>query len=176
MIRQSAIADPQPLQPRTCEHPSFEQIPDCVILIAGISMATTAALRDLRSRPARRRRSRRTSPRERGGYTVDRVRTWAEAVAIRGDEIVYVGGNKGAARYVGPRTRVVNLAGKLVLPGFRTPTHPPWPASSECTAAYDLETSDAPCAVAQYAKKLPTGMDSRRRLGWLVCSRADDPG
>jgi adenine deaminase len=52
-------------------------------------------------------------------YTVDRARTWAEAVAVRGDEIVYVGGNKGAARYVGPRTRVVNLHGKMVLPGFQ---------------------------------------------------------
>jgi predicted amidohydrolase YtcJ len=31
-------------------------------------------------------------------YTVDRARTWAEAVAIRGDEILYVGGSKGAAR------------------------------------------------------------------------------
>jgi predicted amidohydrolase YtcJ len=60
-------------------------------------------------------------------YTVDPARTWAEAVAIRGDEILYVGGNKGAARYIGPQTRVVNLAGKMVLPGFQDAhVHPLW--------------------------------------------------
>jgi hypothetical protein len=60
-------------------------------------------------------------------YTVDAARTWAEAVAIRGDEIVYVGSNDGATHYVGPRTRVVNLAGKMILPGFQDAhVHPLW--------------------------------------------------
>ena len=73
-------------------------------------------------------------------YTVDRARTWAEAVAIRGDEILYVGGNQGAARYVGPKTRVVNLAGKMVLPGFQDAhLHPLWAGVEQlhCTL-YDL--------------------------------------
>ena len=38
-------------------------------------------------------------------YTVDPARTWAEAVAIRGDEILYVGGSKGAAQNAGVRCR-----------------------------------------------------------------------
>jgi predicted amidohydrolase YtcJ len=91
-------------------------------------------------------------------YTVDRARTWAEAVAVRGDEIVYVGGNKGAARYVGPRTRVVNLHGKMVLPGFQDAhLHPLWAGIEQlqCTLN-DLNTrEDYVRAVAAYAANHP---------------------
>src|SRR2546425_713762 len=57
----------------------------------------------------------------RGGavYTVDAVRSWAEAVAIRKDTIVYVGPDRGVTAYVGPRTRVVELNGRMVLPAFQ---------------------------------------------------------
>jgi predicted amidohydrolase YtcJ len=78
-------------------------------------------------------------------YTVDAARTWAETIAIRGEEIIYVGGNEGAARYVGPRTRVVNLAGKMVLPGFQDAhVHPLWAGIEQlhCTL-YDLTTQEA---------------------------------
>jgi predicted amidohydrolase YtcJ len=43
---------------------------------------------------------------------------WAEAVAVRGDRVVYVGSAAGAAAMKGPRTEVVDLQGRLVLPGF----------------------------------------------------------
>ncbi len=57
----------------------------------------------------------------RGGavYTVDAARSWAQAVAIRNGNIVYVGSDPGARRYVGPRTRQVDLGGAMVLPGFQ---------------------------------------------------------
>jgi len=57
----------------------------------------------------------------RGGtvYTVDAARSWAEAVAILGVEIVYVGNESGVERYVGANTRQVDLAGAMVLPGFQ---------------------------------------------------------
>jgi predicted amidohydrolase YtcJ len=51
-------------------------------------------------------------------YTVDAARSWAEAVAIRDGRIVYVGTDDGAAAWVGPATRVVDLGGRFVLPGF----------------------------------------------------------
>lgn len=51
-------------------------------------------------------------------YTVDRNRNFAEAVAIRGDKIVYVGSNEGVKKYVGSQTKVTDLQGKMVLPGF----------------------------------------------------------
>ena len=52
-------------------------------------------------------------------YTLDGARSWAQAVAIRGGRIVYVGTDAGLASYVGTRTRVVDLRGRMLLPGFQ---------------------------------------------------------
>jgi len=56
----------------------------------------------------------------RGGriYTLSAAQEWAEAVAIRGDKIAAVGGSAELDRIVGPKTAVIDLGGKLVLPGF----------------------------------------------------------
>ncbi len=51
-------------------------------------------------------------------YTVDAAQPWAEAVAVRGGKITWVGDGAGAARVRGERTRVINAGGRLVLPGF----------------------------------------------------------
>jgi len=51
-------------------------------------------------------------------YTVNPEQPWAEAVAVRGDEIVYVGDNQGAREFVGKDSRAIDLKGKLLLPGF----------------------------------------------------------
>jgi predicted amidohydrolase YtcJ len=47
------------------------------------------------------------------------VRSWAEAVAVRGDRIVYVGPEAGVEAYIGPETTVVDLEGRMVLPSFQ---------------------------------------------------------
>ncbi|KGE04848.1 amidohydrolase [Pseudohaliea rubra] len=56
----------------------------------------------------------------RGGkvYTLNAEAPWAEAVAIRGDRILYVGDDSGVVAFTGPATRTVDLDGRLVLPGF----------------------------------------------------------
>jgi len=51
-------------------------------------------------------------------YTVDQSNSWAEAVAVRGNAIVYVGDDAGAAAFVGDGTEAIDLDGKLMLPGF----------------------------------------------------------
>ncbi|NIR44973.1 MAG: amidohydrolase family protein [Gammaproteobacteria bacterium] len=51
-------------------------------------------------------------------HTVDVNRPTAEAVAIRGDRIVFVGSERGALTYRGRDTRVIDLAGRAVYPGF----------------------------------------------------------
>jgi len=51
-------------------------------------------------------------------YTVDGARSWAEAVAVSGGRIVFVGTTAAAKAWIGPRTRVLDLAGKMVLPSF----------------------------------------------------------
>jgi len=51
-------------------------------------------------------------------YTADARTPWAEAVAVRGDRFLAVGTASDLAELRGPRTEVVDLAGRLLLPGF----------------------------------------------------------
>jgi hypothetical protein len=51
-------------------------------------------------------------------YTVDPARSVAEAVAVDGGRIVYVGSDAGVERFVGGGTEVIDLAGRMLLPGF----------------------------------------------------------
>ena len=52
-------------------------------------------------------------------HTVDAEQPRAEAVAVRGERIVAVGSAADVRALMGPRTRVVDLAGRLLLPGFQ---------------------------------------------------------
>ena len=51
-------------------------------------------------------------------YTANSNQARAEAIAVRGDRIVFVGSNEGAQKFIGKGTRVVDLKGATVLPGF----------------------------------------------------------
>ncbi|MCH9035177.1 MAG: amidohydrolase [Planctomycetes bacterium] len=51
-------------------------------------------------------------------WTVDDRCPTAEAVAVRGNHIAAVGKNQDILRYQGPRTKVIDLRGAFVLPGF----------------------------------------------------------
>ncbi|MGZ8528657.1 MAG: amidohydrolase, partial [Candidatus Limnocylindrales bacterium] len=64
----------------------------------------------------------------RGGsvHTVDDALPTAGAVAVRGGRIAAVGADREMAGLIGPRTRVVELRGRTVLPGFQDAhVHPP---------------------------------------------------
>jgi predicted amidohydrolase YtcJ len=52
-------------------------------------------------------------------YTVDAARSWAEAVAVSGERIVYVGADHGVDLWIGPDTQVIDLDGRMLLPGFQ---------------------------------------------------------
>jgi predicted amidohydrolase YtcJ len=123
-------------------------------------------------------------------YTVDAVRSWAEAVAIRDGEIVFVGTDRGAARYIGPQTRVVDLAGKMVLPGFQDAhVHPLWAGIEQLHCMlYDVTTREAygrtvaECAASHPADPwirgsgwdmalFPNGIPNRSELDAVVSNR-----
>ena len=58
-------------------------------------------------------------------WTLDADRPWAEAVAVNGDAIAYVGDNAGALALAGENTASYDLDGKMLLPGFiDTHMHP----------------------------------------------------
>ena len=51
-------------------------------------------------------------------YTANDKSAKAQAIAVKGDKIVFVGTNEAAQKFVGANTRVVDLKGNTVLPGF----------------------------------------------------------
>lgn len=51
-------------------------------------------------------------------YTVNEKQPRAEAIAVKGDRIVFVGSNSDAQQYVGAHTRVIDLSGRTMAPGM----------------------------------------------------------
>ncbi|MHB8118349.1 MAG: amidohydrolase [Methanothrix sp.] len=62
-------------------------------------------------------------------YTVNEKINWdkqpQQAIAVAGKNIIYVGDDSNAQDFIGPMTRIIDLGGKMVLPGFiETHVHP----------------------------------------------------
>ncbi|HEY7667936.1 MAG TPA: amidohydrolase [Actinomycetota bacterium] len=77
-------------------------------------------------------------------YTVDAARSWARAVAVKDGRIVAVGSDEDVRPSVGPHTEVIDLAGRLLLPGFQDSHAHPVASGVEMlrcdlTDAYSLE-------------------------------------
>jgi hypothetical protein len=51
--------------------------------------------------------------------TMDAARSWADTMAVRDGRIVGVGIDRDIRRHIGPRTRVIELRGRTVTPGFQ---------------------------------------------------------
>jgi hypothetical protein len=90
-------------------------------------------------------------------YTQDAARSRAEAVAVSGGRIAFVGSAAAAAAWIGPGTRVVSLESGMLLPGFQDAhVHPSsgyellqcdlndLPATSEAVTAKVSECAEAP--------------------------------
>ncbi|MCY1714986.1 amidohydrolase [Caproiciproducens galactitolivorans] len=65
----------------------------------------------------------------------------AQAVAVKGGKIIYVGDNAGAQKFVGDKTEVIDLAGQMVTPGFMDGhLHGP---GAWLTKLYEISLSDS---------------------------------
>ena len=51
-------------------------------------------------------------------YTEDSFHQMVEALAMRNGKIIFTGSGIEAKRFVGPKTKIERLGGKLVLPGL----------------------------------------------------------
>ncbi len=51
-------------------------------------------------------------------YTMDAARSWVQSVAVSNGRIIYAGPDAGAAGLAGPSTKIIDLGGRKVLPGF----------------------------------------------------------
>ncbi|HEX4824257.1 MAG TPA: amidohydrolase [Candidatus Polarisedimenticolaceae bacterium] len=115
----------------------------------------------------------------RGGtiYTADPARPRAEAVAVLGGRIVFVGDNGEARRWIGPSTRVVSLAGRMLLPGFHDAhVHPveagvqlSWCDLAQCATPEAAFETLRRCA---HDHPIPAGADPKknwfRGRGWQL--------
>lgn len=100
-------------------------------------------------------------------YTVDAARTWAESVAIAGGRIVAVGVDRDVSPRIGPKTRVIDLAGKMVLPGFHDAhVHPSAGIyDSDCQLGECVTVDQVRETIRTYVKANP-GKPWIRGLGW----------
>jgi predicted amidohydrolase YtcJ len=100
-------------------------------------------------------------------FTADSQGSIAQAVAIREGRIVYVGSNDGAARFIGPATKVTDLQGLFLMPGLVDGhTHPLEGGLTlrKCNLNYESLT------VAEFQKRVQTCLDETKNKepdGWL---------
>ena len=97
-------------------------------------------------------------------WTGDSARPWAEAVAVAGDRIVAVGSAAEVARFRGPGTRVLQLGGRFIAPGFIDNHTHFGQAGALLLGANLLDVSDAASLirrVREAAGRLPAG-------AWMV--------
>jgi predicted amidohydrolase YtcJ len=98
-------------------------------------------------------------------YTLEPAQPWAEAIAVRGDRILKVGTREEVRKLVREgRTRVLDLEGRLVLPGF-IDNHTHFASAGKLLLGLNLLEVDEPVElrrqVGEAAARLPPG-------AWLV--------
>jgi predicted amidohydrolase YtcJ len=95
-------------------------------------------------------------------YTVNEDNPWAEAVAIRGVEFVYVGDNAGAAVYVADGVETTNLSGRMVIPGIVDGhTHPGLIGIEQYEPVIEAEDGDT------FLAGVTTWADANPGDGWV---------
>jgi predicted amidohydrolase YtcJ len=93
-------------------------------------------------------------------YTLDPARPWAEAVAVRGDRIVGVGTSAEMRQAAGASTRVIDLNGGFVTPGFNDGHVHVESTGALLTGANLLDVHEPKAfreRIAQAASRLPAG-------------------
>ncbi len=106
----------------------------------------------------------------RGGavYTVNPDEAWASALAVEGNRIVYVGDDAGVEAFVGVDTEVIELGGKMVLPGFfDSHSHPAsTPVASLSVRLYGMSSlGDYVAAVQEFSNAYPE-REAIEGAGW----------
>ncbi|MEV7144340.1 amidohydrolase [Streptomyces tauricus] len=96
-------------------------------------------------------------------HTVDAARSRATAVAVRGGRIVAVGHHEVHA-LIGPGTEVVDLAGKLLLPGFQDAHVHPLGAGTELGLCHLNDTVDP----REYLRRVKAYADGHPDVEWIT--------
>jgi predicted amidohydrolase YtcJ len=97
-------------------------------------------------------------------YTVDKNHSWAEAVVVHQGKIVFIGDTQKAQEHIRFYTKVIDLKGKLVLPGIHdTHLHPVDVGSARVTCLLENEDS-----IAQMLEKIIVCEKQNTKYEWLL--------
>lgn len=108
--------------------------------------------------------------------TVDESFSFAEAVAVKGNKIVFVGSDDDSVAWVGKSTRVVELNGELVTPGFTDAHCHPFNLGKTEEESFTVAGSTSFAQVVERVSEKVSTMESGEWLiggGW---SEQDWPG
>lgn len=101
-------------------------------------------------------------------YTASAARSFVRALAVTGDSISALGGEPDVTPLIGTDTRVVDLAGRMLAPGFQDAhVHPSSSGLDLLECCFDdcFDATDAIAYVAEYARSHPD-LDWIRGAGW----------
>jgi predicted amidohydrolase YtcJ len=102
-------------------------------------------------------------------YTVNRWQPSAQAVAVRDGKIIYVGRNQVAMWTVGPNTKIVDLHGKMMMPGIED-GHTHLQGYVACNMGYEGGTIDYILGKIKTALERPDQADMLQSNYVLNCS------
>ena len=109
-------------------------------------------------------------------YTVDANHSWAQAVAVRDGNIVYVGTDEGVRELIDEHTNVVDLTGKMLLPSFHdSHMHAISPFRTSCNLPLTPLDNDALLAAVQRCHDADPGEGWLVIRGWLALPVGDVP-
>ena len=101
-------------------------------------------------------------------YTVDAKDSVQQALAVRAGRIVYVGDNAGARPLTGRKTKVIDLHGRMLMPGLIDGhLHPQSGGSRLLNCSLDYQA----LTVAQFQSRIQACLDKDKKSGadrWLV--------
>lgn len=101
-------------------------------------------------------------------YTVDAKDSVQQALAVRAGRIVYVGDNDGARAYAGKKTEVIDLQGRMLMPGLIDGHMHPQSGGSRllnCSLNYESLT------VAQFQSRIQACLDNDKKATperWMI--------
>ncbi len=97
-------------------------------------------------------------------YTANNKASSAQAIAVKADRIVFVGSNAAAEKFVGKQTRVVDLKGNTVLPGF-TDSHQHLSGVGLREMTLNLEGTTS---LADFLAKVKERVDQKKPGEWVT--------
>lgn len=97
-------------------------------------------------------------------YTANDRAPSAQAIAVKADRIVFVGTNAAAEKFIGKETRVVDLKGNTVLPGF-TDSHQHLSGVGQREMTLNLEGTTS---LADLLAKLKERVDQTKPGDWVT--------